>query len=387
MRVRCKRLFDSVAAEFLDGVVLVIDDGLVGAIDRDHGESSDYDADFGDAYIVPGLVDAHDHFGIDMGDGEEAAGQDPQHRALKGVKNARLMLESGITTLRSAGELHGLGNHMRKAIAMRWCIGPRAVLSGVPICSTGGHGWFVGTEADGPDAIRSAVRRNVKNGCDMIKMIITGGVTTPGGTLVRTCFTQAEIEAAVSETHMAEKRIGVHCYGGPAATWAIEAGVDNIEHGTFLDDDQLGAMRSQDTLLVATTSVMKAAADDETVAPFMRDRFREVSVEYVALLDRAKAAGVRIAVGCDTHHASLAEEVETLLEAGFTTAEALQAATLTGAHAAGVGDQVGSLSVGKHADFLVLDADPSEDLPKALRSIRAVYKAGILQAGGVSNER
>lgn len=387
MRVRCKGLFDSVAAELLDGAVLVIDDGMVTAIERDQGESSDSDADFGDAYIIPGLVDAHDHFGIDMGDGEEAADQDPQYRTLKGVKNARLMVESGITTLRSAGERHGLGNHMRRAIAKGWCIGPRSILSGVPICSTGGHGWFLGIEADGPDAVRAAVRGNVKNGCDMIKMIITGGVTTPGGTLVRTCFTQPEIEAAVSETHLAEKRIGVHCYGGPAATWAIEAGVDNIEHGTFLDNDQLEAMASRGTLLVATTSVMKAAADDISVAPFMRDRFREVSVEYVALLKRAKAAGVRIAVGCDTHHASLAEEVETLLEAGFTTAEALQAATLTGAYAAGVGGQVGSLSVGKHADFVVVDIDPIEDLPKALRSIRAVYKDGILQAGGGSLER
>jgi imidazolonepropionase-like amidohydrolase len=118
----------------------------------------------------------------------------------------------------------------------------------------------------------------------MIKMIITGGVTTPGGTLVRTCFTEPEIQAAVEEAHLAGRRIGVHCYGGPAATWAIGAGVDIIEHGTFLTDEQLDSMVRHGTFLVSTTSVMRAAAEASHIAPFMRERFRQVSEEYVGML-------------------------------------------------------------------------------------------------------
>jgi len=136
--------------------------------------------------------------------GETEAMQDPQWRILKGVKNARAMLASGITTLRSAGEKHNLGHYLRRAIEAGWVPGPRLVLSGAPICSTGGHAWFLGVEADGPDGVRAAVRKNIKDGAEMVKMIITGGVTTPGGSLIRTCFTQPEIRAAVEEKRAVE---------------------------------------------------------------------------------------------------------------------------------------------------------------------------------------
>ena len=384
LRIRFRSLFDSEGGQFLERAVMTIKDGSVHGIEQSDDAWEQYEIDHGDLVALPGLVDAHDHFGIDMGDGESEAQQDPQWRTLKGVKNAKAMLASGITTLRSAGERHGLGLHMRKAIEAGWCVGPTAVLSGTPICSTGGHGWFVGIEADGADAVRAAVRQNVKQGCEMIKMIVTGGVTTPGGTLVRTCFTEAEVHAGIEEAHLAEKRIGLHCYGGEPASWAIAAGVDNIEHGTFLDDNQLSDMAAKEIFLVATTSVMKAASRDEQVAPFMRERFGYVAQHYVELLGRAKAAGVQVAVGCDTHHASLAEEVETLLTSGYTPSQALQAATIVGARSCGRGDAVGSLVPGKAADFVVVDGDPNSDPVHALSNVIAVYKAGEAQpVGGV----
>ena len=335
--------------------------------------------DLRDAAVMPGRGDGHDHFGIEMGDGEPAARQDPQWRALKGTKNARAMLASGITTLRNAGEMHHLGRHVRAAIEAGWLPGPRTVLSGIPICSTGGHGWFLGIEADGADAVRAAVRANVKGGADMIKMIVTGGVTTPGGTLARPCFTRAEIEAAVDESHLAGKRIGVHCYGGPAATWAIDAGVDSIEHGTYLTEAQLDAMAARQTFLVSTVGVMRAAADTPSVAPFMRERFRQVSEDYVALLERARARGIRVAVGCDTHHAALADEVDALLAAGYTPTEALRAATTGGAELCGREGEVGALRPGMLADFLALDRGLLDDPTGALRRVRAVYKGGARQ--------
>ena len=379
--VHCGLLFDGRGDEPIGQATLGVEGDLVGEVREGWQSQPDGQVlDLRELTVLPGLVDGHDHFGIDMGDGEPQAMQDAQWRAFKGVKNARAMLASGITTLRNAGETHGLGFHMRRAIEQGWIPGPRTVLSGTPITSTGGHGWFLSMEADGPDAVRAAVRRNTKAGADMIKLIITGGVTTPGGTLSRACFTEPEIRAAVEEAHLAGKRTGVHCYGGPAATWAIEAGVDSIEHGTYLTDEQLDAMVRRGTRLVCTSSVMRAAGVSPGVVPFMRERFRQVNEDYVALMARVRARNIPIAVGCDTHHASIAEELQTLVEAGYTSIQALRAATVGGAELCGMQDRVGTLERGKLADFIAVKGDVMGDPVHTLKNVRAVFKGGLRQS-------
>jgi imidazolonepropionase-like amidohydrolase len=381
--VECGMLLDGRSEEPAYKVTLVVEGERVHKVEAGwQGSDNEPDTevvDLRNSTVLPGLIDGHDHLDIDMGDGEPEAMQDPQWRAIKGIKNARAMLASGITTLRSAGEKHYLGYHLRRAIETGWVPGPRLILSGLPICSTGGHGWFLGIEADGPEAVRTAVRENIKTGVDMIKMIITGGVTTPGSTLVRTCFTEPEIRAAVEEAHLADRRIGVHCYGGPAATWAIEAGVDIIEHGTFLTAEQLDGMVRHGTFLVSTSSVMRAAAEAPHVVPFMRKRFRQVSEEYVGMLRRAKLRGIRLAVGCDTHHASIVEEIETLIEAGYSPMEGIKAATLVGAQLCGKDDEIGTLEPGKLADFIAAEGNPLQAPAIALRKIKAVFKGGVRQ--------
>jgi imidazolonepropionase-like amidohydrolase len=380
--IHCGSLFTGVAADgFLHEASVAVDGDRVAAVSQGWEPAAGREVvDLREFAVMPGLVDAHDHFGINMGDGSPAAGQDPQLRALKAAANARAMLASGITTLRNAGEKHNLGIHVRDAIDRGWIAGPRTVLSGVPICATGGHGWFLGMEVDGPDAVRRAVRQNVKAGADMIKMIITGGVTTPGVRVAAECTSAEEVEAAVKEAHALDRRIGVHCYGGPAATWAIDAGVDSIEHGTYLDDAQLDAMVERGTFLVATTSVMRAAARNERVVEFMRRRFGEIDDDYKQLLARARARGVRIATGCDTHHASMHEELATLLDAGFRVDEVLEIATLKGAQQCGREADVGSLEPGKLADFVAVDGDLERSPVEALQRVVRVFKGGRLQA-------
>jgi imidazolonepropionase-like amidohydrolase len=138
-------------------------------------------------------------------------------------------------------------------------------------------------------------------------------------------------------------------------------------------------MARRGTRLVCTSSVMRAAGASPEVVPFMRERFRQVSEDYVATMARVRARGLAIAVGCDTHHASLAEELETLLEAGYTSAEALRAATLGGATLCGQADRVGTLEPGKLADFIAVAGDPLGDPPRALRNVRSVFKGGARQ--------
>jgi len=381
--IQCGMILTGQGDEPIHKATLIVEGERVRGVESGwHGNDKKTDTevlDLRNLSILPGLVDGHDHLDIDMGDGEAEAMEDPQWRVLKAVKNARAMLASGITTLRSAGEKHNLGRYLRRAIEVGWVPGPRLVLSGSPICSTGGHGWFLGLEADGPDAVRAAVRTTIKAGAEMVKMIITGGVTTPGSALVRTCFTEPEIRAAAEEAHLADRRIGVHCYGGPAATWAVEAGVDIIEHGTFLTDEHLDAMSRCGTFLVSTSSVMRAAADASHVTLFMRKRFRQVSEEYVGLLRRAKLRGIRLAVGCDTHHASLAEEVETLVDASYTPIEAIKAATAGGAELCGKDKDVGTLEPDKLADFIAVEGDFMQSPTTALRNVRAVFKGGVQQ--------
>lgn len=376
--IKCGHAFDSESGKFRGPLTYGVDDlGRIATSDPSDSEVSRGELlDLSQDWVIPGLVDAHDHFGIDRGDGAQEAAHDLQWRALKGAKNARAILRSGVTTMRSAGEKGGLGNHIRAAIGAGWLPGPRTFLSGQPISSTGGHGCSLGIEADGPDAVRAAVRRNIKDGADMIKMIITAGTTTKTGALARPCFQKDEVDAAVGECRIQERRIGVHCYGGDAATWAIEAGVTSIEHGTYLSDGQLEAMAEQGIFLVSTASVMGAAAADPNVRPFMRERFAQVERDYVSLLERARRIGVPMATGCDTNHASMADEIAILAAAGHTASEVLQIATRGGATLCGLQSEVGDLKPGHYADMVVVDQTVVDDPASAVRAATRVIKGG-----------
>lgn len=341
----------------------------------DERSTDHVDVDWHDRYVVPGLIDSHDHFCIHMGDGIPQASKPTEWRSISGLDAARQMLASGITFLRNAGEKGNTGVWVRQAIREGRFAGPDAILSGEPITSTGGHGWFLAVEADGPDGFRRAVRGQAKAGAEMIKLIITGGVTTPTSSLVRPCATSEEIQAGIGEAHAQGLRVGVHAYGGEAATTAIEAGVDSIEHGTFLSKDDLRKMSDSGTWLVCTSSVMTAASRDDSVAGFMRERFASVARAYRDTIVAARNLGVRITVGCDTHHASLAEELEFLVSAGYEPVDALRACTVQASEFLHLADEIGTVDVGKRADMVALSADPIDDV-RHLRDVCSVVVGG-----------
>ncbi|MHB1162192.1 MAG: metal-dependent hydrolase family protein [Chloroflexota bacterium] len=377
MQVLCGRLIDGTGADPVENVVVEIDGEEIRSIRP--ATASDRDVlDWSGYSVLPGLVDCHDHLTINMGDGEAEAQQPAAWRALKGAANAHAMLRAGITLLRSASERYNLGATVAQAVEQGLIPGPRMVLSGVCISATGGHGWFLGIEADGPDAVRRAVREQVKIGTQFVKMIVSGGVTTPGGTLVRSCFAYPEIEAAVEEAHRGGRPITVHAYGGQAASDSIRAGVDAIDHGTYLTDADLELMAERGTYLVSTVSVMRAASKASHVRPFMRERFGRVAKDYLATLARARARGIKLVVGCDTNHASVADEAEALVDAGYTPMEAIHASTAAGAEFCGLGDRVGRLVLGQLADMIAVEGDPLADI-RALKRVAGVVKGGVLQ--------
>ena len=285
------------------------------------------------------------------------------------------MLRSGITTLRCPGETGDLAYTIRRGLEEGLIHGPRLVVAGTTITATGGHGWFIGIEADGPDAVRAAVRKQVKEGADFIKTIITGGATTVGSNLSGGCMTEEEIDAAIDEAHRQGKWITAHAYGGAIASHAIRSGIDCIEHGTFLTDDDLDEMARRGTYLVSTAGVMRAASDPTKVRPFMARQFAMVADAYVETLGRVRERGIKVVVGNDTHHAHLDDELEILCMAGYTPAEALIAATARGAELCQLEDEIGTIEPGKWADFIAVRGNPVEDIA-AIRNVELVMQKG-----------
>lgn len=355
--------------------VLDIRDGIIRSIDPD-GPS--YDAAV-DGVVVPGLVDAHNHVGIDVGDEHAQAAEPLTVNLMRGVGNLQKSLLAGVTTIRNCGERPGAEPVWVKALADGWIRGPRLVGANEFLCRTGGHAWYSARQVDGPAAMRRAVRENVRDGARFIKVAATGGMATSGSNVGRPEFTYPELEALVDEAHRLGVPVGAHAYGGQGAEDALTAGVDVIEHGSLLSDEQLARAARASVAVVITGTIIPAflASDDvpadikEKMAPYAR-----VAVDAAA---RARAAGVTVGVGTDGVHGDVAGELELLVQAGFSRAEALEIGTRVNAEITR-GAASGQLQPGHAADLIVLDGDPTRDLGH-LRGPRHVMLAGTWVAG------
>jgi imidazolonepropionase-like amidohydrolase len=325
--------------------------------------------------VLPGLIDCHDHLGINMGDEEQQAKQTNGYTALVAAKNARTVLKNGITTLRDMGEQGFVDIDIKKAIEEGIVPGPRLLVSGKFICRSGGHAWFSGREADGTDDIRKAIREQVRQGADLIKLMISGGISTPGSSPLDADYSEEEIITAVEEAHRLGKKIAAHLYGGKGADWAIGAGIDSIEHGAYLTESQLKAMSKKGTFLVSTVGVMAAVSKGENVPEYMIEKCREVLQIYKKTLSNAKKYNVKVAVGVDEMHGELANEIMALSDAGYKNIEAIQAATKYAAELCGIENDIGTIQKGKQADLIAIEGDPTQDL-ESLKNVRIVVKGG-----------
>lgn len=331
--------------------------------------------DLGDLCVLPGLIDCHDHLGLDPGD-EKAQSLAPLPEiCIRGVKNARKILDAGITTLRDVGERDFLDVHWKKAISEGVIPGPHMLISGRPIIRTGGHGWFLGREADGADEVRKAVREQLKAGVDFVKVMIGGGMTTENSQPTVPEMTREEILALVEEAHRAGKKVIAHIHGGAGADVAIDAGVDSIEHGVYLDGRQLEAMRDKGIFLVVTYGILQFYAESDDVPAFAKAKVRECIDRYGEVLKMARDVGTKVAVGADGFHGHPDVELAALCSAGFSTTEALRAVTTNAAELCGVDATTGTVEPGKRADIVAVAGNPLDDVA-SLRNVRFVCKAG-----------
>jgi imidazolonepropionase-like amidohydrolase len=290
------------------------------------------------------------------------------------------MIHAGITTVRTMGEKNALDVSLEKAIEAGWLIGPRLVKGCQSIARTGGNAWFIGIEADGVDGVRRAVRKQVKAGADVIKIMLTGGGATEYGDPLWAEYSDEEIIAAIEEAHRCHKKIAAHALGGPAARTAIEHGVDSIEHGVYLTEEDLKLMAQNGVFLVVnvgTYATMVGHSRTPDAPAYFKRKCALIEKQYPRTIELAKKYGVKVAFGGDTYHADPKTELEGLVKAGFTHEEALRAGTLWAAELLGMDDRIGSVEPGKLADLIAVEGDPMRDV-SVVAKVAAVMKGGKL---------
>ena len=328
--------------------------------------------------MLPGIIDCHDHFCIDIGD-EEAQGAEPaEYLAFVCAKNARNILRAGVTTVRSVGEKSLLGPMVRRAISEDIIQGPRVITSGRLIVRTGGHGWFLAHEADGPDGLRAAVREEVKRGVDLIKIMVSGGVSTSGSDVLAPELTDEEVYAVVDEAHRRGRKVAAHGHGGPGVAAAVRAGVDSIEHGIFLTQEDVDLMIEHGTYLVVTAGVFHEILHSPQVPAFMKAKLADAEAGFMRMLESTVGSGLKVALGTDENHGKVYYEMQILRRAGYTPMDALLAGTRNAADLCGLANDIGTLEPGKFADLIAVKGDPLAD-PGVLADVPFVMKGGKIE--------
>lgn len=384
MILRGARVVDG-RGDVFDGPVQ-FDDGRITAInDVSTTRADEQTVDLDGYTIIPGIVDAHVHFSLsgEASIEDVTAKRDPELLFTE-IANARRTLESGVTGVRSMGA-RGLDIDLARAIDRGDVPGPRTVANCASITITGGHGHHLGQEVDGPEECRRAVREQRKQGAQFIKFMATGGVTTPGTDPGSLAFTHEEIHALIDEAHRRGIHVATHAHGAEGIRVAAEAGVDTVEHGTFLDDDSIEAMLDNDVTLVPTlTAPHRILHNGDRATAETLAQSNEVYEIHRESFRRAVEAGIRVAGGTDAgtpfnHHGTNRVEIQFMARNGMSPLEAITAMTGTAAETIGL-DDAGKLAPGYHADLLVVDGDPTADAA-ALDEIETVIKGGEVVSG------
>jgi imidazolonepropionase-like amidohydrolase len=401
--IRAGHLFDPATGHYADNVTLVVANQRVksiepaGFVPPAGAQVLDLSAD----YVLPGLIDCHTHLSSRADSYDEILSftKTPYDAAIAGVVNAKKTLEAGFTTVRDVGSPAFLAVDLRKNIDAGYIPGPRMVASGPGLSITGGHGDLNNYSpetnvtlfpahrdfriADGAEEVRQTIREQVKYGVDVIKIMASGGVLSKGDQPGAPQYTLEELKVAADTAHQAGRKIAAHAHGAQSIKWAIEAGIDSIEHASLVDDEGIALAKAHGTYFVMDIynddyilqvgpkigMTEELLTKERGVGQRQRDNFR-----------KAHAAGVKMAFGTDAGvypHGDNAKQFHYMVIYGMTPTEAIQAATISAADLIGRSADVGSLTPGHFADLIAVPTDPLQRI-EVLEHVDTVVKGGIV---------
>jgi imidazolonepropionase-like amidohydrolase len=401
--IHAGRLIDGRADTVRTAVTIVVDGDRIASIADGFASPAPGDTviDLRTATVMPGLMDMHVHLsGEQQGAASYAEGffLNPADMALRATTYAKKTLMAGFTTVRDCGARDRLNLALRDAVAKGWIAGPRIIAAG-GVTTTGGHGdgtnglatelqealkpVLPGT-ADGPDAMRAAVRQRYKDGADFIKIAATGGVLSLARSGQAPLFTDEELAAVVQTARDYGMAVVAHAHGAEGMLRAVRAGVRSIEHGTFMTDEVMAAMKERGTYYVPTISAGKFVAEKAKVDGYfpavVRPKAAAIGPQIQNTFARAWKAGVKIAFGTDqgvAPHGDNAYEFVYMVEAGMPPMAAIKASTLEAARLLDMEKEIGTVEPGKAADLVAVPGDPLADI-KQMTKGTFVMKGGVV---------
>jgi imidazolonepropionase-like amidohydrolase len=355
-------------------------------------QSGDTEIDLTKYTVMPGLIDVHTH--ITMANNFDPyfeLSMTPAKEGIIGVENAKVTLEAGFTTIRNVGANDYADVALRDEINAGHVPGPHMQVSGPPIGITGGHmdqnllpyQYHIHGEgvADGIPAVQHQVRENIKYGADVIKIASTGGVLSKGDDPQASQYTLEEIQAIVADAHRLGRKVAAHSHGAQGILWATEAGVDSIEHGTYINDECIALMKKKGTYLVPTAYLIDWMQQNGHLPLIYQQKMKDVSAVEKQTAIKAIAAGVKVALGTDAAvypHGLNAHELDVYVnQFGMTPLAALQTGTINAADLMGWTDRVGTIEPGKWADIIAVEGDPLKDV-RILQHVNFVMKSGVV---------
>jgi len=400
--LKAARMFDGRSDRIVAPGLVVVEDGRITAVGGGAPAGAEV-IDLGDATILPGFIDAHVHLGFEasenwLGDFYSGIMRPPAEQAQYAAMYARRTLEAGFTTVRDVGSRDFVSVGLRNAINAGIAAGPRMLVANHAISATGGHGDGTPFPPDrikssgplegvcnGADECRAAVRYQIKYGADVIKCMPSGGVLSLGDPVDAPELTQEEMNAIVSEAHAWGRKVAAHCHGDAAAKIAIAAGVDSIEHGSFLKPDTLALMRKKGTYLVPTLYAgYWVGLHSDKFPPAIREKARAASAEIASMFREAVHQGVAVAFGTDAGvepHGGNAREFSLMTENGLSPAAALRAATSSAAELLGISADAGTLERGKRADVVAVSGDPIADIHATEKVVFVMQQGRVVRNG------
>jgi imidazolonepropionase-like amidohydrolase len=383
---RAARVFDGLSDRPIEDGAVVVDEGRIVSVGPASTAPQGAESDLGDVTLLPGLIDAHVHLVWSASALPHKVVNEESRflTVLRCAANAARHLKAGVTTVRDVGSTDAMALDVALGIELEVLRGPRVLAAGRAVAMTGGHAWYLGREADGVEAVRHAVRAELKAGAHCIKLMASGGVYGHAEEVGSPQLTVEEMRVGVDEAHKAGRKVTAHAYSPQAIANALEAGVDCVEHGSFLNRELAEGMRRDGIYLVPTLSVYQAMHDEGPslgTPEFVRRKTAEVMSASRDAFMLALEMGVPVAAGTDGGapghpHGRLVEELALMVACGARPVQALRCGTVTAAELLGLAEEVGTLEPGKRADMVAVAGDPLADIGM-LRKVRLVLRDGV----------